>query len=330
LSEGDRTVSSDEMIRRAREGLLKEPSTAKVAAEATEMIEVDAVGVDSDPELLTRDTDGPPSTATPRRPHRRMPAPVATPPTGPADVGRSSRRGLPWFLILAVLIGIGRFGLPSSGEESAPVSTTQGVPASDSPSVSGAVFRDEFNGPLASGWVWVNETRDQWSLTDRDGSLRLSAALQSATGSPVPQNVLLRKPVGESYEITTHLEFVPTSNFQSAGLIVYDDGLNYVQLVRAFCGFCDGKDGIYLDTVTNGGVPQSDFGHRLPGRPRDVYLRIRVTGTTISGSYSVDGTTWRSAGVTTKTMSSPRIGIVARPNDPRPPAAYFDFFEVMP
>ena len=91
-----------------------------------------------------------------------------------------------------------------------------------------------------------------------------------------------------------------------------------------------GDDGIYLDNVTNGGIPQSDGGHLLAARPGDVYLRLRVSGNTFLGSYSVDGSTWRSAGTITKTLLSPRIGIVAAPNDPVSPPAYFDFFETTP
>ena len=66
---------------------------------------------------------GPAPPAPPGRPRRRLPAPVATPPTGPIDVGRSSGRGLLWAVIAAVVIGAGIFVLPSSREESTPVAS---------------------------------------------------------------------------------------------------------------------------------------------------------------------------------------------------------------
>ena len=244
--------------------------------------------------------------------------------------GRSSSFGIPWAVIFGLLIVVGSLVLPSSGEEASPIPTTQAIPATNPPVALPAAFRDDFAGTLDPGWAWENEVQERWSLSARDGSLRLLASLPSATGSPVPPNLLLRPTVGTSYEITTHLDFAPTANFQAAGIIVYDNALNYVQLVRAYCGVCVGDDGVYLDNVTNGGIPQSDGGHLLAGRPGGVYLRLRVSGNTFSGSYSLDGNTWRSAGTITKTMLFPRIGVVASPNDPVSPPAYFDFFEMMP
>ena len=333
MSPDHRPVSSDEMIRRAREDLAGASSTSTVTPPVPRKVDVDIADVDPDPGMVRQ---GPRRPAPPRppppsgRPRRRMPGPVATPPTGPVDLGQSSSFGVPWAVIFGLLIIVGTLVLPSSSEDASPIPTTQAVPATNPPVALPAAFRDDFAETLDPGWVWVNEVPERWSLSARDGSLRLLAPLPSATGSPVLPNLLLRPTVGASYEITTHLEFSPTANFQSAGIMVYDNALNYVQLVRAFCGVCAGDDGIYLDNVTNGGIPQSDGGHLLAARPGDVYLRLRVSGNIFLGSYSVDGSTWRSAGTITKTLLSPRIGIVAAPNDPVSPPAYFDFFETTP
>ena len=130
------------------------------------------------------------------------------------------------------------------------------------------------------------------------------------------------------FEITTYVEFSPRSNFQSAGIIIFGGPQDSVRLTRAFCGICPGGDGVYLDRIDNGEIPTGDGGHRLPEPPDGVYLRLIVNGDTYSGSYSVDGSTWRSAGRTTKSMADPQIGLIMRPNDPVAPAAHFDFFEV--
>lgn len=256
-----------------------------------------------------------------------MPGPVATPPTVPSRGGPKSRRGIPWLAVLPLLFFVG--SLISARDDSSPsVDTILTTPA-PAPTL-GEVFRDQFDGSLGSGWTWVNEVPGDWDLADRPGWLRLVAPPSGEQTSTIPPNLLLRRPADDTYEITTHLEFSPTSNFQAAGLIVFDNALNYVQLVRAFCGNCVGDDGVYLDTVRNGRLPESDGGHPVAGRVAGVYLRMRVEGNQISASYSVDGATWQSAGTTTKALITPRIGIVAWPNDPAPPEAYFDFFEVLP
>ena len=51
------------------------------------------------------------------------------------------------------------------------------------------------------------------------------------------------------FAIETHMLFEPTTNYQFAGLVIWQDEFNFLQFGRAFCdneGTCVGN-GIYFD-----------------------------------------------------------------------------------
>jgi len=189
-----------------------------------------------------------------------------------------------------------------------------------------AVFRDDFTDEVATGWTVMNEVTSRWAVAD--GHLRFNP---SASRSSELENVFLRWPDLDAYEITTRLDFKPTQDFQAAGLIVYQDSGNLIQLVQAFCSrrfeSC-ADNGVYFDNVHNFGVPTNQGGRALSEQPEHLYLRIEVDGDVYSGSYGFDGKTWIDAGTISRSLGSPRVGIVARRNDPTPPISLFDFFEI--
>ncbi len=359
----ERFPSSEEMIRRAREELAVPPlpSTEREEIDFEAMIEraarpsgTDAV-IDLERELKrerkredasrtastaspeappARPLPPPPSTPRRRSPPRRRPdppsrvprrpGPVGTPPTVPGEARSGGGRFRWGFLVFFVIILINIF---SNFFDTDSTPTTSAPPVTGAPEAIGGQFiTEEFDGGLEPGWIWSNEDRESWSLSERRGALLIEDA---GFSDGVVRNLLLRDAPPGGFEITTFVEFQPTSSFQAAGIIVYGDDDDYVLLTRAFCGFCVGDDGVYLDSI-NEGVRDSDGGHRLEETADGVYLRLRVAGDTMAASYSVDGTTWRGAGQTIKLMTSPQIGILVWPNDPAPPPAYFHFFEVSP
>ena len=110
--------------------------------------------------------------------------------------------------------------------------------------------RDDFNGPLANGWYWVNQNPSKWNLTENPGFLRIYTA-DTGTGG---ENLLLRPVSNGDLMIKTHLIFEPDSNYQIAGLVIYQDGSNFLQLGRAFCDNPEGcaGNGIYFDSIIGG------------------------------------------------------------------------------
>jgi len=175
------------------------------------------------------------------------------------------------------------------------------------------VFRDDFEGALAAGWGWVREDPTHWNLTDVPGSLRIILQPQGVnTGA---NNVLLRAGPGGKFEIATLVRFTPTSDFQFAGLLIYQDDSNYVQFGRAFCGTsgtgatCVGN-GVYLDNFQNGDRVAPNYSTATASQSQ-AYLRLRREGSTYTAYYSEDGANWTVIGQNTNGLAPSRVGLVA-------------------
>ncbi len=132
-----------------------------------------------------------------------------------------SHRSINAFVVLAI-------GLAALG--SAAPSATPAIRTSP------PVWDDQFDGEtLDPVWYWVNEDPDRWTLTESPGSLRIYA-------SPLPtggEDLLLRAGAEGNLTIETHVLFEPSRNFQLAGLVIFQDGSNFLQLGRAFCDLAD-------------------------------------------------------------------------------------------
>ena len=76
------------------------------------------------------------------------------------------------------------------------------------------------------GWV---KTILHWSLTDAPGSLRIILQPGNINADGEPKNFLVRPNTADEFEIETFVQFEPTSNFQFAGLLVYESQGNAMQ-----------------------------------------------------------------------------------------------------
>ena len=85
-------------------------------------------------------------------------------------------------------------------------------------------------GALDSRWSWVNEDPPKWSLSANPGYMRMITDDASVSDS---HKLLQLAPMG-NYELRTRMLFTPTHNFQIAGLLLYQDGDNYLLLGRGF------------------------------------------------------------------------------------------------
>ena len=157
-------------------------------------------------------------------------------------------------------------------------------------------WRDEFDGLLASDWYWVNENQDKWNLTENPGFLRMLASPYGTGG----ENLLLRPVAEGDFSIETRVLFAPDTNFQIAGLVIWQDENNFLQLGRAFCdieGPCVGN-GIYFDKIADGVGVDSNFAAQLenPFDPAESYLRLERRGEMVRAFYSHEGITWTEIG----------------------------------
>ena len=171
---------------------------------------------------------------------------------------------------------------------------------------------DEFNSAtLASCWSWVNEAPSKWSLTAQSGYLRML----TDSGNIGDENLLLQETPPGEFEVSTRLLFSPASNFQVAGIVLWQDRDNYLMLGRAYCDkgppLCVGN-GIYFDKIEGGEPGPTNFATTKTSQG-EAYLKVVRRGSDYHGYYSTDEWNWSYIG--THTMGAgvhlSRVGLSA-------------------
>ena len=178
---------------------------------------------------------------------------------------------------------------------------------------------DDFSDNLQPGWTWIRENDALWSLTSEPGYLRIVLE-----GASLPRNLLVRDVTSENFQITTHVLFTPTTNFQGAGLIVYQDDETRVSLVRGYCDVCVGN-GIYFDRIEGGRFTGPNFG--IDTQLKDeAYLRINKDGSLFTAYYSEGGANWQTIGQHEIFMTDPKVGLLTGGSHVVGAIALFDYF----
>ncbi|MGO4496919.1 DUF1349 domain-containing protein [Paenibacillus sp. 2RAB27] len=134
-------------------------------------------------------------------------------------------------------------------------------------------------------------------MTAAPGKLRISAVTTSdiwKTGN-TQKNLLVQSVPYEDFALTTRLSFNPTADYQSAGLLVYTDDDHYIKVERAY-NVAEGGNVFRLirenGTTSTGRQITSD-----PISSNLVYLKLVKAGSSFTGYFSVDGTSWTIIGV---------------------------------
>jgi len=190
------------------------------------------------------------------------------------------------------------------------------------------LFRDDFEGSLGEGWQWVRENNKYWNLTNNPGWLEIIARGGSVGGGNIG-NLLWRQAPQGNYDLETKLNFKPTSNFQVAGLLIYESAENFIQFGRAFCGKpnCVG-DGFYLDLYTNGKMSPESFATKAPNTDV-VYLRLRREGNELTAYTSENGNEWKLIGRKNSEMQPLFVGfVVGQSMGSATKPAQFDYFVI--
>ena len=188
-------------------------------------------------------------------------------------------------------------------------------------------FRDDFDTTLGPGWQWRNEDANNWSLETVPGMLQINVGGGQVSDDTI-QNLLLRPAPQGNFQIETKVSFRPNSDYQFAGLIIYESPPNLIQAGRAFCNLpdvCVGE-GLYVDYYNSGNFVTPNFA--APVTDSDVYLRLLRQGDTYTFQSSSTGSEWILRGGTVSTMNPIQIGLVAGQNTVSPIPALFDYFEV--
>jgi len=164
-----------------------------------------------------------------------------------------------------------------------------------------------------------------WSLDSEPGNLRIVL-----TGDHPPRNLLVRDVTHQNFQIMTHVRFKPTSNYQFAGLLVYQDDETMLALGRAYCdtqNVCVGN-GIYFDAYQNGQFLGKNFGTDTQIKD-EAYLRMDKNGLKFTGYYSENGTNWMMIGEHEVSIIDPRVGLITANSVIVGMTALFDYFTLM-
>lgn len=187
------------------------------------------------------------------------------------------------------------------------------------------VFWDDFDGEFLPGWSWIRENDALWSLTSEPGFLRIVLE-----GGRFHRNLLVRDVSSDNFQAMTHVLFEPSSNYQIAGLLIYEDDATMMKLGRAYCnnpGSCVGN-GIYFDAIQFTNFLGSNFATDTVLKD-EAYLRIDKTGRVFTAYYSEDGATWQAIGQHELSMADPKVGLMAGQSNVVGATALFDYFTVM-
>jgi cytochrome c len=191
----------------------------------------------------------------------------------------------------------------------------------------GSSWVDDFDSPiLDSRWFWVREDPSHWSLTANPGNMRITTQEGSLfTDANTMKNLLLTPVSSQDFRIQTRIDFSPTENHHAAGLYIYQDDDNYIQLVRRYF---DGNQQIRMYYEEN---VISVSGLNIDETATAVYLRIDKEGESYMGFYSTDGIHWDWIGQVIGTLISPKVGIGARGGAAITEiTSDFDFFDYKP
>lgn len=178
-----------------------------------------------------------------------------------------------------------------------PPAITVVVPNSNSTIIKpvGVIFEDRFEQQgIESEWKWVDPANDSdFEENISQGLLRISTNdenhnLYEVDNYNAPRLML---PVSyDNFAITTHVTIPYGTNYQGAGLLLWQDEFNYVRLEYAH-GFNRTRPHIWYRT--NG-----DF--QGPGDERNApdssFLKIVRTGTTVRTFFSNDNINWNQIG----------------------------------
>jgi hypothetical protein len=157
----------------------------------------------------------------------------------------------------------------------------------------GSMWIDTFEASsLDQEWWWVRESSSYWNLDTGNGTLDIKTQQGTLYGNADDaRNILLRDAPGGDFILETHVHYLPSYNYQNAGIIVYENDGNYLLLGRAHCDHCGGNM-IFFDYEENGQVHGTGEGFST-SELSEAYLKIVKQGSTYSGYYSSDGEDWR-------------------------------------
>lgn len=153
---------------------------------------------------------------------------------------------------------------------------------------------DDFDSPELGNWYYAPRIQPQTfvDLKARPGYVRIRG--QESRTSLNQVSILARKLTSVHARITTKMEFTPKVHQHSAGLILYYDNMNYINL-RKYYSETLRQSAISVIHLENG--EKTEFlNTRIAVEDRPVYLRLTIEGREAFFSWSYDGERYQRIG----------------------------------
>lgn len=196
---------------------------------------------------------------------------------------------------------------------------------------------DDFDAPSLGNWYYAPRMMPQTfaDVTARPGYVRLRG--QEARTSLNRVSILARKLTSLHVRITTKMEFHPEVYQHSAGLILYYDNMNYINL-RKYYSETLGQGALSIVHLENG-VKTEYTDTRTPVEDVPLYLQLAVEGREVWFAWSYDGRTYERIGKTFDTtrfsdeycqygeFTGTMVGLTCADRVKHSHYADFDFFE---
>src|SRR5690606_15324791 len=185
---------------------------------------------------------------------------------------------------------------------------------------------DRFDGPpLGPGWTVPARDDSRWSLTEQPGALRVHALPgDTYQDTNTARNLFLMDIPAGDFEVVAAVRAPVTLDFQSAGILAWQDWDNHVRTGLAHVG-SEGGQVIETDTEI-GGAFTAAFAPR-PGSSAEVVKLSRTGAEFVSSTW--DGTAWAEASRVTAGLDVRQVGLFAlAAQDGTSFAADFDYFAV--
>ena len=212
---------------------------------------------------------------------------------------------------------VGVFAFGNQATSAAPEAAFDSFRITQPGGASGPSFDDEFDGSTLDAARWDASIRQNQNAAVSGGQLTITTEpgdIYSNDTTPPPNNFILQDAshAGDDWTIETRIDSRVNGGYGQGGLIAYVDGNNYVKLNPIADAGQTRINRIELRTEVNGTPtgPATDP-QIADGTGTIFYLRLNKTGTSYTGEYSRDGTTWTSAGTVTNPMADPDFGVYA-------------------
>ncbi|WP_433499416.1 alpha-L-arabinofuranosidase C-terminal domain-containing protein [Sphaerimonospora sp. CA-214678] len=206
----------------------------------------------------------------------------------------------------------------AAGPISRPITANAPIPAD-------AVVDQFDRAALGSDWQVLAPDNDHWSLTEQPGVLRIHSLKGDTyqTDNSARNLFLMDVPSGD-FEVVAEFAAPVSLDFQSAGILAWQDWDNYVRTGLAHVGFAGG-DVIETDTEVKASFSAS-FTPRAGSTGET--LRLARKGDEFTSSYW-DGSAWVEAAKVTAALDVRQVGLFAlSAQDGTSLTADFDYFAV--